>query len=188
MKLTAEALNHLLRQNPWAAAKLRPYAGKTVRIAIPPFETVLRIDSAGEFAAAESGAIADAGIRLSPFAALQTLVRPELAPPADLEGDTQLAATVGKMLRELRWDAEEDLSRLVGDIPAHELSQAGSRIRREFGRQLWSIGNMFAEYWQEEQPLLAKRRHLERFAREVDALRDDAERLAKRIERLEKSN
>jgi ubiquinone biosynthesis protein UbiJ len=44
---------------------------------------------------------------------------------------------------------------------------------------------MFAEYWLEEQPLIAKRRHLEQFSRAVDALHEDTERLAKRLEKLE---
>ena len=44
---------------------------------------------------------------------------------------------------------------------------------------------MLSEYWQEEQPMLAKKRHVQRFVSEVDVLRDDTERLAKRIEKLE---
>jgi ubiquinone biosynthesis protein UbiJ len=46
---------------------------------------------------------------------------------------------------------------------------------------------MFAEYWLEEEPLIAKKTHLAQFARDVDALREDAERLEKRLERLEQS-
>jgi ubiquinone biosynthesis protein UbiJ len=46
---------------------------------------------------------------------------------------------------------------------------------------------MLAEYWLEEQPLIAKKRHLEEFSTEVDALRNDVDRLAKRLEKLERS-
>jgi ubiquinone biosynthesis accessory factor UbiJ len=41
-----------------------------------------------------------------------------------------------------------------------------------------------AEYWTEEQPVVASRAALSGFASEVDALRDDLERLDQRIERL----
>lgn len=188
MKLTAEALNHLLRQNGWASEQLRPFSGKVIRLTLPPFHSTLSIDQAGEFAAAAPDTPADAEIGLTPGAAIRLLVEPDAANGlVSLQGDSELASAVGKVLRGLRWDAEEDLSRIVGDIPAHELSQAASRIRREIGRQAWSIAGMFAEYWQEEQPLIAKKRHLEQFARDVDALRDDVERLAKRIERLEQA-
>jgi ubiquinone biosynthesis protein UbiJ len=43
---------------------------------------------------------------------------------------------------------------------------------------------MLTEYWQEEQPLIAKKRHVEKFIQEVDQLRDDVARLEKRLAKL----
>jgi ubiquinone biosynthesis protein UbiJ len=184
----ADALNHLLRQNSQAQEKLRTYAGKVIRIALPPLQATLIVLEVGLFAPALADAAVDAEIGLSPSAALRVLLDPASAGSlASLQGDTELATAVGKVLRELRWEYEEDLSRLVGDIHAHQLTQAGTRIKNELGRQALALAGMFADYWQEEQPLIAKRRHLEQFAGEVDALRDDAERLAKRLAKLEKS-
>ena len=186
MKPTADALNHLLRQNNWASEQLRLYTGKTVRISIPPFSSTLRIEPWGEFSPAADQTNVDAEIALTPGAALRALLDPETAATsAKLEGDTELGAAVGKVLRKLRWDTEADLSRIVGDIPAHELAKAGTGVRQEFKRQALALAGMFSEYWLEEQPQIAKQRHLEQFAREVDALRDDVERFAKRLERLE---
>lgn len=186
MRLTADALNHLLRQNSWAAEKLRPHAGKTIRIAISPLESTLMLDGAGEFSPASPDVQPDAEILLSAGAALRLLVAPEAAMNlAVLRGDMELAGAVGNVLRHLRWDVEEDLSRIVGDIPAHQLNQTGMRIRQEIGRQAASIAGMFAEYWLEEQPLIAKKTHLAEFSGKVDALRADAERLEKRLQRLE---
>ena len=188
MKLTADALNHLLRQNSWATEKLRPYAGKTLHLCVPPLQSTLTIDGAGEFSSATENATIDATIRLSASAALRMLISPESAIGlATLEGDMDFASSVGKVLQQLRWDAEEDLSRVVGDIPAHQLSQTASRIRQELGRQAASAAGMFAEYWLEEAPLIAKKTHLDQFAHDVDALREDADRLEKRLERLEQS-
>ena len=59
------------------------------------------------------------------------------------------------------------------DLPA--LGRAGRGEHR---------ARSFAEYWTEEQPLIAGARDLEEFNRAVDQLRDDAARLEKRIERL----
>lgn len=186
MKLTADALNHLLHQNAWAAAQLRAYAGKTVRLSLPPLNSTLAIDAGGTFAPAPPGTAADAEIVMTPAAALRLLLQPQDAPGlASLAGDMELAAAVGKVLAGLRWDAEEDLSRIVGDIPAHELSRAGGAIRHEIARQARALADMLAEYWLEEHPLLAKKRHLQQFAHEVDTLRDDVERLEKRLQRLE---
>jgi ubiquinone biosynthesis protein UbiJ len=45
-------------------------------------------------------------------------------PPVKIEGDVQLAAELGWLAENLRWDFEEDLSRVVGDIPAHAMADA----------------------------------------------------------------
>lgn len=188
MKPAAHVLNHLLRQNSWTGDQLRPFAGKTVRISIPPFSSTLRIEPSGEFSPARDQASIDAEVALSPGAALRALLDPETATAsAVLNGDPELGAAVGKVLRKLQWDAEADLSRIVGDIPAHEISKAGAHVRQELGRQALALAGMLSEYWLEEQPQIAKQRHLEQFSREVDALRDDVERFAKRLERLEKN-
>jgi ubiquinone biosynthesis protein UbiJ len=186
-QFSAHIINHLLSQNTWEAEQLRPFSGKVVRLSIPPLHTTLVIESTGQFATAAPDATIAAEIALSPGAAARLAFEPDAASSlAVLQGDSELATAVGKVLQGLRWDVEEYLSSIIGDIPAHELTRVGSRIGGELRRQAWSIAGMFAEYWLEEQPLVAKKRHLDSFSRDVDALREDVDRLAKRLERLEK--
>jgi len=45
---------------------------------------------------------------------------------------------------------------------------------------------MLSEYWQEEKPMLAKKRHVDQFNSEVDRLRSDVERFEKRLQKLAK--
>lgn len=188
MNPAVDALNHLLRQNPWAADKLRPYAGKTLRLHLPPLSTDVTLIDSGLFVPAIENAEIDASIRLSPFSALLFLAHREVDPASvQLEGDTDLAGAVGKILQQLEWEYEDDLSHLIGDIPAHELVGLGRRIVDQGTRQLQALGEMLVDYWQEEQPLIAKQRHLDAFSSDVDRLRDDIARLVKRIEKLEKS-
>ncbi|NCP41435.1 MAG: hypothetical protein GW848_13215, partial [Rhodoferax sp.] len=40
----------------------------------------------------------------------------------------QLAAEVNWLTEHVRWDIEEDLARLIGDVPAHTLSQLASTV------------------------------------------------------------
>jgi ubiquinone biosynthesis protein UbiJ len=187
LKLAAGALNHLLRQNAWAAERLRAHAGRTIKLSLLPFEAMFTIADNGEFLPAAEGAVAEAGIILTPTAALRLLADQPPEKLVKVEGDSELATEIGKVLRQIEWEYEEDLSRLVGDVPAHELVKLGKHAIAEGRRQAASLAGMFAEYWLEEQPLIAKRRHLEQFSREVDALRDDTERLVKRLEKLEHS-
>lgn len=164
-QFNAHIINHLLSQNAGAAEQLRRYAGKTIALALPPWQIRLVILESGEFASAPDSAEMDAGLNLPPGAALRFLTGRQLdATHLVMRGDSELATEVGKVLQGLRWDVEQDLSRIVGDIPAHQLTQAGTRIKNELSRQALSLAGMFAEYWLEEQPLIAKCRHLEQFA------------------------
>ena len=40
----------------------------------------------------------------------------------DVSGNAKLAAEVLVLVRHLRWDAEEDLARVIGDVAAHRLA------------------------------------------------------------------
>ena len=86
----------------------------------------------------------------------------------------------------MKWDYEEDLSQLIGDIPANKISAFGKHAVNTAKEQASNLAEMISEYWQEEQPLIAKKRHVEAFIQEVDQLRDDTERLEKRLSKLRK--
>jgi len=96
-------------------------------------------------------------------------------------GDTDFAATISLLARNLRWDVEEDLSKVFGDIAAHRLVETGRVFQRWGAQSVEGIARSFSEYWTEEQPLIVRAREVEEFNRDVDTLRDDAARLEKRI-------
>ena len=45
-----------------------------------------------------------------------------------IAGDVQLAADINWLVEHVRWDLEEDLSRLIGDAPAHAMGEAVRRM------------------------------------------------------------
>ena len=49
-------------------------------------------------------------------------------PAVRIEGDVQLAAEVNWLVDHVRWDLEEDLSRIMGDVPAHAAAEAFRRV------------------------------------------------------------
>jgi ubiquinone biosynthesis protein UbiJ len=63
----------------------------------------------------------------SPWSLAQTALRGE-KPPVRIAGDVQLAAEVQWLVDHVRWDLEEDLSRVVGDGPAHAAGEVGRRM------------------------------------------------------------
>jgi ubiquinone biosynthesis protein UbiJ len=178
-------LNHLVNQNAWAREQLAPHGGKSVCFNIPPVSATLTVLEDGGLAMAADSAIADATVHIPIPVALRLLANDESATTlATLEGDTELAATLAKVLRGMHWEYEEDLSRVIGDAPAHEISEFGRKAVAGVKKQTLNVAGMFTEYWQEEQPLIAKKRHVLHYIQEVDALRDDTDRLEKRLEKL----
>jgi len=101
-----------------------------------------------------------------------------------IEGDSALANRFGTILRDLDIDWEEQLSRLTGDVVAHEVGSAARAARHAGQRARRTLEQNLGEYLQEEGRLLPTRYEVQEFLDAVDGLRDDVERLAARVERL----
>lgn len=179
------AINRLLRQNSWALQRLQPFAGKVVCVDCFPLRVLIGINQAGEAVSTAADASPDVTLRLSPGVLLRMAARDATAwNDIAVDGDPQLAAALNHIARNIRWDIEEDLSHVVGDIAAHRVVEAARRLD-QWGRQgADHLARSFAEYWTEEQPLIARRVDVAQFGRDVETLRDDLARLEKRIERL----
>ncbi len=130
------ALNHVLQQEPEAMARLARQKGQVAHIEMAPIAIKLIATPAGLLDIAPLDA--KAGLTLTvtdsnPLSLLQTTLRGE-KPAIQIQGDVQLAAEVNWLVDHVRWDAEEDLSRIIGDAPAHSamqaLRQAGEMLKK----------------------------------------------------------
>lgn len=181
----ATAFNHLLKSASWARARLKPFAGKTVCFNLTPFAVTLAILDSGEVENSTATGAPDASFRLTPGTALRVLSAEQHAwRDVQVEGDTELAREILAIAQNLRWDVEEDLSRIFGDIAAHRMVQAGNDLKRWQQQTGDSLARAAAAYWTEEQPLIATRRDIEQYLHDVDVLRDDVARTEKRLENL----
>jgi ubiquinone biosynthesis protein UbiJ len=183
----AGPVNHVLRGESWALRRLQPFAGRTAAFDVLPFSFSLTVRDSGEVASAAPGAVPDARFRVSPAAALRILGGDERGyDEVQVSGDPEFAQAVAFVVRNARWDLEEDLSRVLGDAAAHRLVSTGRSVMALQARAAASFARNVSDYWLEERPLLARRADVEQFVQDVDALRDDVERLAQRIARLER--
>ncbi len=179
-------INHLLRDAAWAREDLAPFAGRTARIEAFPFALALSVLEGGQVALAATDAVPTVTARVTPGIALRLAARDESAwKEVEISGDADFAAAIHRVAHALRWDLEEDLSRLFGDVAAHRMAEAGRRLSRWGEQAVDNTVRSFAEYWTEEQRLIAGRRDLEDFYRAVDQARDDVARLEKRLDALE---
>lgn len=181
----AAPINHLLKSESWALQRLVPFAGKTAQFRVVPLSLSLTVLSNGEVAMAAENAPANVTFALTPPLLLRIVAGDEAAyKQVEVSGDDVFASEIFYVVKNLRWDIEEDLSHLLGDILAHRVVQTGSRFMGWRAQVMLSLAQTFAEYWTEEQPLLAKSTQVEKFVRDVDTLRNDVERLEKRLNKL----
>jgi len=180
------ALNHLLEQQPWAAERLRAFAGQAVEFRCPPFPDLrLTITGNGLLERAQAETARALVVKLNPGTLPLLLARDETARKhVEIEGSADLAGTVDYLFSHLIWDFEEDLSRVFGDVVAHRLASGGKAVAAWQRDAALRLAESLAEYWTEEQPLLARPADVGSFCRNVDTLRDDVARLEKRIEQL----
>jgi ubiquinone biosynthesis protein UbiJ len=101
-----------------------------------------------------------------------------------IDGDAELAQRFRELALLLRPDLEEELSLVLGDVPAHQL---GRFARAAFGwtrkAAATTVRNL-AEYLGHERRDLVPRSEAEQFLQGVDTLREDVDRLAARIDLL----
>lgn len=183
--LSTKLLQHLAAQNAWSASVLKAYAGKSVSLDFVLFKTDLVILEDGTLVSAGETNVADATVHIPPSLLPRLLAKDEAAKmQIRIDGDTELAATLAKVFAEMRWDYEEDLSKIVGDVPAYKIGEFARSSSQTVQQTAINLAEMLSEYWQEEKPTLAKKRHIEQFNHEVDILRADVDRLEKRLNKL----
>jgi len=181
-------LNQLLAREGWARLRLAPFAGETLELRAPPLPAL-------RFAILPGGTVEAGGAAGDEKPGLTMTLKPELLPAlargeehalraVEVEGDAKLAAEVLLLARHLRWDVEEDLSRLIGDPAAHRVAEAARAFAAWHLDAAQRLAAALADYATEEKQLLARRAELERLAESIAGLRDAIARLDKRVERL----
>ncbi len=133
-------LNHVIASEPVAVQRLQAHAGRSVQIELRGWPGVLpalpgttfRVSAAGLFEWSEGDAPAQPELRVSvdasnpALAAMQALSGER--PRVEVSGDAAFATDLNWLVDNLRWDAQEDLARVLGPIPAREIARLGGGI------------------------------------------------------------
>jgi len=130
-------LNHVLAAEPAATERLRAHGGRSLQLQLDGWpallpalpELVFRVTPAGllEWCGSEPPANPDLRLRLdasNPALAMAQWAAGE-RPRVDVQGDARFASDLSWLMDNLRWDVQDDLARLVGEAPAHEISRVG---------------------------------------------------------------
>ncbi|ANN79708.1 SCP2 domain-containing protein [Bordetella flabilis] len=210
-RLPVRALNALLRREDWARARLARHGGKTVRLAAGAFKLSLTIDSEGYTDIADRAIVPDVTLTVDParFSVVRLLRGPgdgalqsdpaatararadAIADMTHISGDAGLAQVVAELAAQLRWDAEDDMARLIGDIPAMRLAGGARALSAGLRNAASRLGSNLAEYLSQEQPVLTARPSMEAWHEgvaqaqaSIEALHARATALQARVGRL----
>ena len=153
-------INHIVASEPQACQRLQAHVGKTIDIGwrtrapagggllaklTPPLPTPLRwrITPAGLFEARVATGDASTGEERGGLSVTVTLESPlqwvqraitGQRPEVQIEGDAALAEVAAWMVRNLRWDIEDDVARLLGTSPTAWLRALASAIGEALSR------------------------------------------------------
>jgi len=102
----------------------------------------------------------------------------------EIRGDVTVGQRFEAVLREIDIDWEEQLSRLVGDVAAHQVGRVVRDTVAWGAKSADTLSRDVSEYLQEESRQLPQRDEVDAFLAAVDGLRNDVERLEARVKRL----
>lgn len=187
------AINHYIHLDVDAKAKLAALAGKRVAVELKGAGLTFYLYFGDDrvFVLPECEQEPDCRMTGAPLAMArlglgQKTTGALFASDVEIDGDMDVGRAVQRLLDDLEIDWEEQLSKYVGDVVAH---QVGSVVRDVFAwgqKTAETVAQNGVEYLQEETRELPHPVEVEEFVNGVDQLRADVDRLEARVNRAAK--
>lgn len=186
------ALNRTLRLEPEVLAECAKLEGRVIGLRLGGLDWDLFIEfmPGGVRVLPQLERMADVSVSGAPEVVLRLALRAaagESGLPQGLrvEGDPELLLRFQKLLARAGFDPEELLEPLIGGPAAHRVVQGVGALLGWGRKTAGTLALDTAEYLREETRDLARREDVEEWMDAVDHLRDGAERLEARLNRLE---
>lgn len=181
----------MLSLNPDCLIPLQPYQGQVIELILLPlnFRVFLHIKNNGMMISSDYQGIVTTKITSGLPALLRQTVntRPGLDKEIKLEGNIELAQALSEMLKTYPAHHEEFFSFLVGDVVTQSVKQTAKNFFGMQKRLQSSMQSMFKEYVQEELRTAPGNEEVEDCYNEIYDLQNDVDRLAMKLQYLQKS-
>jgi ubiquinone biosynthesis protein UbiJ len=188
------ALNRALALDPDTRDSLRGLEGRRIalRLQSPPLAMQVRVD--GERLAVgpvDAAVEPDLSVRstLAALIAQLPMFRRDDAPPVGrlhVSGDAELARRLQRLAERFDPDWQQPFAAVFGDVLGVQIANTVASALKQARHAGRNLAQTAAEYVTEESRDIVGRDELNAFHDDVDALRDDAERLAARVMRLQR--
>ena len=184
-------INRYLRLDPAIGLRLSTLSGRCIGIEFRGLDLTLYVfpDEHGIQLRDHSEAVPDTVLRGTPLAVVQLGIggnteKTLFSGDVVIEGDVETGQAFKAILDELDIDWEEQLSKLTGDVLAHQLGNMARHGRCAFRVGIDTLEKDISEYLQEELRLLPTRIETENFSAAVTRISMDVDRLSARLKRL----
>ncbi len=185
-------LNRGIKDSASARGICNALEGRSLAIVLQPMDTRMRlVVQAGELILPESAGDepADVELRSSGLGFARLL----LSDPEDIlrsgavhiDGDPELAEQFRALLTMVRPDPEEELSKIVGDVAAHQLGNTARGLRDWSGRAARGFGRSVSEYLREERRDLPTQAEVQHHLDTVDEFSSAVDRAEARLQNLQ---
>lgn len=186
------ALNRALALDPDTRAALKPLDGRRVALALEAPAIALQICVEGErlqVGPVDAAGEPDLAVRstLGGLLAQLPFLKRDDAPPVGrvrVSGDAELARRLQTLAERFDPDWQKPFTAVFGDVVGVQIANAARGALRQLRNAGTNLAENAAEFVVEESRDVVGKAELNAFHDDVDALRDDAERLAARVRRL----
>ena len=157
-------VNHVLTAEPTACQRLRPHAGKCIRLQLRDTPAMLSWLPSGLTVAVTAAGLLEwqpDGTERADLVATVDASRPVQfisdgvagrRPPVEVAGDAAFAADVSWLFDDLRWDVQDDLARVVGDGPAVQLMSVGKAVAGGLRDAVRTLAQVASDRWRSPAP------------------------------------
>ena len=185
--IVLRAINHLIEQEKWARDLLLRHDHKIVAVELPFGSFRLLIQDGLLQDAKQEDIESSVSLEISQEAfwafvkdgkgAAMKFVR--------IYGDVDLAADLNRLFAELRWEAEEDLSKLIGDAPSRRIIVESKKVFTQANNAVEDLKSGVRDFFVNERNILLGANQFNDFKSEIRLLRDQLDRAEKKLNHIE---
>jgi ubiquinone biosynthesis protein UbiJ len=192
--LLLRGLNALLKRETWARERLAAHAGKSLRLVVGEIWSLqASVGSDGLWQPCDAAIVPDVTLSI-PADRLRDLPRvwheqglSGVAGLTPIQGDAGFARLVSDLAGTLRWDVEDDLSRVVGDVLAVRLVTGARNVVTGTRQTLSRVRDNLGEYLGDESGLAVRSPEFLTWSQRRQHLADRLDGLELRLRRLEQA-
>jgi ubiquinone biosynthesis protein UbiJ len=180
------AINHLIEQERWAHELLLPREGQSISIALPIGDFQIAIQE-GMFVNVGNNNPSSVNLVITQEAIWTFLKEGKSGAMkfVKISGDIDFAADLNRLAADLKWEVEEDLSKLLGDAPARRVVLESQKMVHQTQLAMTDLKGGIRDYLVHEKNILVDSQQMNDFKSQLRLLRDQIDRAEKKVNQLE---